>query len=115
MLSIELRELLLNGAGLHLPTPAAVLRLGGAAHVRAQWRRHRSELMAACSPGRRPYAFWAIELGLNPVPIGEVAQLRAIRGLAIYADDNEKALVHRRLDEIAQGRKMVRHALRRVA
>ena len=46
MLSDEMRAFLVNGP--HGQKKAkALLDLGGAAHVRVQWRRHREELMSS--------------------------------------------------------------------
>ena len=53
---------------------------------------------------------WALELGLKPVPLGEVAQLWAIRARQLYRDEEERRHVHRRLDEITRGRRAVRDA-----
>ena len=44
--------------------------------------------MAACPPGRRPYGFWFVERRLKITPLGEAAQLRAIRALqAVYGPE----------------------------
>ena len=63
-----LRALLLNGPG-KSPCHYHPLRCGGSAVVRAAWGRHRAELIAACKPGARPWAFWKIQLGI-PKPAG---------------------------------------------
>jgi hypothetical protein len=105
----EQRAFLMDGPR---PTPRALVLLGGAAHLLVQWRRHREEMLAACPAGRRPWGFWAIEKRFKIVPLGDIAQARAIRTLGIYRDDAEKALVHRRLDAVMQHRRMVREALR---
>ena len=60
-----------------------MLDLGGAAHVRVQWRRHRDELMGSMPMGKRPWAFWMIEQGLAHLPQGERGELRAIRALVL--------------------------------
>ena len=67
------------------PTPEkkkkakVLLDLGGSAHVRVEWRRHRQELLDACPMGKRPWAFWMIERGLSHYPAGERGELRANR------------------------------------
>jgi hypothetical protein len=74
-----LHSLLLNGPG---PSHYDPLRYGGSAVVRAAWGRHKAELLAACKPGSRPWAFWRIQLGI-PKPAGEAGELRAIKKLEI--------------------------------
>ena len=91
-----LRSLLLNGPG---PSHYDPLRYGGSAVVRAAWGRHKAELIAACKPGTRPWAFWRIQLGI-PKPAGEAGQLRLIKKLELYRDEAEKAYVLERLEEI---------------
>ena len=105
MLSPELRELLLNGSDGHPPKQQTIIRLGGAATLLVQWRRHRQELLDACPAGRRPWGFWAIEKRLKVVPRDDIGQARAIRTLQLYRDDAEKAIVHRRLDAVVQARR----------
>jgi hypothetical protein len=90
-----------------------MLDLGGAAHVRVQWRRHRDELMGSMPMGKRPWAFWMIEQGLAHLPQGERGELRAIRALGCYRDDAEAAYVRRRLAEITA--ELRSHWHRRVA
>ena len=68
-----------------------------------QWRRHREELIAACNPGHRPWAFYMLELGLPQRPAGEAGELRLIKKLELYRDDAEKAYVLERLKEITAG------------
>ena len=101
VLSPVLRSLLLNGPG-GGPSHYDPLRYGGAAVVRAAWGRHRAELIAACKPGTRPWALWRIELGIQK-PAGEAGQLRLIKRLALYRDEDERAYVDRRLEEITAG------------
>jgi hypothetical protein len=115
MLSAELRELLLHGGRGHPPTQRTLLKCGGSASILVAWRRHRDELMAECPAGRRPWAFWVIEKRFKQVPHNDVDQARAIRTLGIYANDAEKAIVHRRLDAVVQARRQMREALRSVA
>ena len=55
MLSIEMRELLLNGPNKPPAHQYNLLRYGGTATVRAAWHRHRQELLDACEPGRRAF------------------------------------------------------------
>jgi hypothetical protein len=94
-----LRSLLLNGPGQSHYDP---LKYGGSAVIRAAWGRHKAELIAACKPGSRPWAFWRFQLGI-PTPAGEAGELRAIKNLGLYRDDAEKAYVLERLGEIAAG------------
>ena len=101
MLSPELREVLLHGPRNGFRD---VLRYGGAAHVRVQWRRHREELMAACPPGRRPWGYWMVERRLKTRPAGELGELRVIRSQELWRDDGERELVLRRLSELTAGR-----------
>jgi hypothetical protein len=59
---------------------------GSADAMRAAWRKHRAELMATpeLKPGRRPWAFFVLELGCDPGPAREWSgQLDALmdRGL----------------------------------
>jgi hypothetical protein len=114
-LSPEMHSLLMDGCRPGASTKVAVLRLGGAATLLVQWKRHREELLAACPAGRRPWAFWAIEKRFRVIPRSDVDQARAIRTLGIYRDDREKAIVHRRLDEVVRNRRAVREAHRSVA
>ena len=101
MLSDEMREALLHGPPNGYRN---ILRYGGAAHVRVQWARHRAELMAACPPGRRPWAYWLVELRLKTRAAGELRELRALRSLELWRDDEEREFVHRRLAERTAGR-----------
>ena len=94
-----LRSLLLNGPGSSHYDP---LRYGGSAVIHAAWGRHKAELIAACKPGTRPWAFWRIQLGIQK-PAGEAGQLRIIKKLELYRDDAEKAYVLERLKEITAG------------
>ena len=75
------------------------MRYGGSAVVHAAWGRHKAELIAACKPGCRPWAFWRLQLGILK-PAGEVGQLRLIRKLELYRDEDERTYVERRLAEI---------------
>jgi hypothetical protein len=68
----------------------------GSAVVRAAWGRHKAELIAACKPGTRPWAFWRIQLGI-PKPAGEAGELRLIKQLDLYRDDAEREFVQKRL------------------
>ena len=95
-----LRSLLLNGPGARRTT--ILCDMAAAAVIRAAWGRHRAELIAACKPGTRPWALWRIELGIQK-PAGEAGQLRLIKRLALYRDEDERAYVDRRLEEITAG------------
>src|SRR6476661_5665174 len=112
-MSPELRELLLRGPVGHPPTQTTMLRYGGAAHVRAQWHRHRQQLLDACPPGRRPWGLWAIE---------RRSRSGRSRSSGRYGHGSSTgmtlrgALVHRRLDEIiTHARRAVKDAARAVA
>ena len=110
-----LRSLLLNGPG---PSHYDPLRYGGSAVVRAAWGRHKAELLASCKPGCRPWALWRIQLGI-PTPAGEAGELRAIKKLELYRDEDERAYVDRRLEEITAdiraARELRRERVRAVA
>ena len=114
-LSPALRSLLLNGPG---PSHYDPVRYGGSAVVHAAWGRHKAELIAACKPGSRPWAFWRIELGILK-PAGEAGELRAIKKLELYRDGDERAYVDRRLEEITAdiraARELRRERVRAVA
>ena len=77
------------------------------------WRRHRAELLEACPPGRRPWAFWMIERGLSHLPAGERGELRLIRQFELYRDDAERRYVLERLAVITA--ELRSHFHRRVA
>ncbi len=94
-----LHSLLLNGPAQSHYDP---LNYGGTAVIRAAWGRHKAELLAACKPGTRPWVFWRIELGI-PKPAGEAGELRIIKKLEIYRNEEEKAYVLGRLEEITAG------------
>jgi hypothetical protein len=96
MLSDEMREFLLHGPQ-GQKKAKALLDLGGAAHVRVQWRRHRDELMSSTPMGKRPWAYWMIERGLSHLPAGERGELRLIRQFDLYRDDAEREFVQKRL------------------
>jgi hypothetical protein len=102
MLSPELRKLLMEGP----PSPADkanhLVRFGGSASLLVTWRRHRDELLEACPPGRRPWAFWMLERRLKQRPAGEAGELRTIRTLNCYRDNAERELVCRRLAAITE-------------
>ena len=74
-------------------------------------RRHRAELLEACGPGRRPWAFWKLERRFRSRPAGELGELRAIAQLNLYRDAREAEHVERRLRELGRarnaGRRMV--------
>ena len=106
-----LRSLLLNGPG---PSHYDPLRYGGSAVVRAAWGRHKAELIASCKPGSRPWAFWRIQLGV-PKPAGEAGELRAIKQLEFYRDEDERLYVERRLEELVRVAATRRQPHRRVA
>ena len=107
----ELRSLLLNGPGrLHYEP----LRYGGSAVIRAAWGRHKAELIAACKPGTRPWAFWRFQPGVL-MPAGEVGELRAIKKLELYRDESERLYVERRLEELVRLQRTRRQPHRRVA
>ena len=72
-------------------------RLGGAATVRVQWKRHRQELLDACPMGWRCWGFWQIEMGLLHQPAGEAGELRLIKQLDLYRDEAEREFVQKRL------------------
>ena len=112
MLSDEMRSLLMHGKSTSAKLRVSVARLGGSASVLVAWKRHKAELIAACPAGRRPWAFWFLEKRLRNVPRDDVAQARAIRTFGIYANDAEKAIVHRRLDAVVQARRAWREAAR---
>jgi hypothetical protein len=113
MLTPELRKLLMDGP--HLNDRAKnLVRFGGAATVLVQWRRHRAELLEACPPGKRPWAFWMLDKHFRQRPAGEIGELRAIRTLQAYRDDTEREIVCRRLATIAEEMHTRRH-LSRVA
>ena len=88
MLSDEMRKLLLHGPG-RPPSHANLLKYGGSATLLVQWRKHRQELLDACTIGSRPRAFFAIERRFGVVPRLEADQLRAIRTLGCYRDEAE--------------------------
>ena len=72
----ELRTLLLEGPGPNNPpSKLNVVKYGGSAVILCAWRRHRQELLDSCPIGFRCWAYWALEVGLKPTPLGEVAQL----------------------------------------
>ena len=73
--------ILLNGPGQWGHRGDLVKAFAGPCQLITAWRKHRAELMAACPPGRRPYGFWFVERRLKITPLGEAAQLRAIRAL----------------------------------
>ena len=100
MLSDALRNLLLHGPG-RPPSHANFVRYGGTATIRAAWARHRQELIDLCEPGRRPWAYWMLELVLKQRPT-EAGELRLIRQLELDRDERERAYVVRRLAEIVQ-------------
>jgi hypothetical protein len=110
----ELAALLMDG-----PTPAqktsGYVRFGGIATLRVVWRRHRAELMAACGPGRRPWAFWMLEKHLKQRPAGEAGELRMIRTMQAYTDDKEREIMHRRLNAIVENMRKHRNRNLRVA
>ena len=114
MLSDEMRAFLVSGPHPKKKKKAKVLLdLGGSAHVRVEWRRHRQELLDACPMGKRPWAFWMIERGLAHYPAGEAGELRAIRTLQCYRDEAERRYVLERLAVITA--KLRSHWHRRVA
>jgi hypothetical protein len=113
MLSPALRAFLVSGPHPKKKKAKALLDLGGSAHVRVEWRRHRQELLDACPMGKRPWAFWMIEQGLSHHPSGERGELRAIRTLGCYRDDVEKEFVRKRLAVITA--ELRSHFHRRVA
>ena len=100
MLSDKMREFLLNGPQ-GQKKDKALLALGGSAHVRVAWRRHREDLMRSTPMGKRCWAFWMIERGLIHHPAGEAAQLRLIKQLDLYRDDTEREFVQKRLAVIS--------------
>ena len=106
-----LRSLLLNGPG---PSHYDPLRNGGSAVVRVAWGRHKAELIAACKPGSRPWAFWRFQLGILK-PAGEAGELRAIKRLELYRDESERLYVERRLEELVRLQRTRRQPHRRVA
>jgi hypothetical protein len=111
----EQREFLQSGPRIHPATESGIIRLGGVATLTVLWRRHRAELMAAAPAGTRPYGFWKLERRFKHAPRDLTAQARLIRTLNLYANDAEKAIVHRRLDAVVQARRAVCEALRSVA
>jgi hypothetical protein len=112
MLSDEMRAFLVSGPQKQ-KRAQAVLALGGSAHVRVAWRRHREDLMRSTPMGKRCWAFWMIERGLIHQPAGEAAQLRLIKQLDLYRDDAEREFVRKRLAEITA--ELRSHWHRRVA
>ena len=110
MLSPELRKLLMDAPHAN-DKSKNLLRFGGAASVFVAWRRHRAELLEACGPGRRPWAFWKLERRFRARPAGELGELRAIAQLNLYRDAREAEHVERRLRELGRarnaGRRMV--------
>lgn len=97
-LTPELRSYLVNGSG-KSPSQVNPLRFGGSATVRATWGRYRDQLLEESPLGRRPFAYWTIELGLNK-PAGEAGELTLIQRRALYRNATEKAYVEKRLAEI---------------
>jgi hypothetical protein len=98
-LSPELRRLLVDGPDSN-DKRNGLLRFGGTATVRVQWRKHRAELMSSCEAGHRPWAFWMLDCGRRYRPPGEVGELKAIRDLDAYRSDSERRYVLKRLSEI---------------
>ena len=112
-LTPALRAFLVSGPHPKKKKAKALLDLGGSAHVRVEWRRHRQELLDACPMGKRPWAFWMIEQGLSHQPQGERGELRLIRQFDLYRDDAEKEFVRKRLAIITA--ELRSHFHRRVA
>jgi hypothetical protein len=61
------REILFFGEPLIPRGPTEAF--SSAADIERAWRAHRAALMAAFDlPGQRPWAFWRVEIGLDPAP-----------------------------------------------
>ena len=103
-LTPEMRAFLLHGPRAKSKLDRDTIRHGGAATVLVQWRRHREELLDACPPGRRPWAYWMVERRFERRPSGELGELRAISQLCLYRDAAEVEYVERRLRELGRQR-----------
>ena len=113
MLSDELTRLFIEG-----PSPAdkakGLVRSAGMRRLPVLWKRNRDALMVACGPGRRPWFYWYSERKLKTIPLGERAQLLAIRTMQPTHADKEREIVQKRLAAISEEPPARRH-IRRVA